>query len=52
MSEFTMDPERDEDTAESGALGDEGEGDRMEGDMQDQPVESGALEDEELGGGV
>ena len=46
MSEFTMDPQRDEDSAESGALDDEGAGERMAAETQDEPVESGALEDE------
>lgn len=42
---------RRDDPVESGALEDEGEGERMQPPAeQDQPAESGALEDEETAG--
>ena len=41
------DPERQDQSAEGGALDPEGEGERLPGPRGDEPVESGALEDEE-----
>jgi hypothetical protein len=42
-----MDEEtRRDDSAEGGALDDEGEGGRIPGPMQEDPVESGALEED------
>lgn len=40
------DPEQRDQSDESGALDPEGKGDRLPGRPQEDPVESGALEDE------